>query len=317
MIRVDLAGVVVARQGRGDGRAHLAAGLVVGQLSGHVAGDLRLVPVRHQLAGDERQHLGLRPVLGQVERVEGRGDGGSRLQLRVGFGSGVAVPLDEDRVVEVLEGGGEGSRHGEIAQDVRALQEAERRPAGPGLAVAQGHGQERVRDELVRRGGVAVAGELGVRVVLGLGHGGHEVERDLGLREVVAQGRRDGVVGLLDRVEIAQRGEDPALRGLREQQGVRLRLAVGVAGKGQGPIIVREGDAQGTRGVQVADLICPGQQEALARMEPSAAARSAAKAYGARSGAAGRAATWPCSAAMAAALTPMAAVFAVCSVCGV
>ena len=205
-----------------------------------------MVPVGHQLAGDERQHLGLRPVLGQVEHVEGRGDGGSRLQLRLGFGSGVAVRLDEDRVVEVLEGGGEGSRHGEIAQDVRALQEAERRPAGPGLAVAQGHGQERVRDELVRRGGVAVAGELGVRVVLGLGHGGHEVEGDLGLREVVAQGRRDGVVGLLDRVEIAQRGEDPALRG--------------VAGKGQGPIIVREGDAQGTRGVQVADLICPGQQ---------------------------------------------------------
>ena len=43
------------------------------------------------------------------------------------------------------------------------------------------------------------------------------------------------------------------------------------------------------------------RQEALARMEPSAA-RSAARAYGARSGAAGRAATWPCRAAMAAAL---------------
>ena len=82
---VDLTGVVVARQGRGDGRAHLAAGLVVGQLSGHVAGHLRLVPVGHQLPSDERQHLGLRPVLGQIEGVEGRRDGVSRLQLGVGL----------------------------------------------------------------------------------------------------------------------------------------------------------------------------------------------------------------------------------------
>ena len=49
--------------------------------------------------------------------------------------------------------------------------------------------------------------------------------------------------------------------------------------------------------------------EALAAMRPSAAARSLAKAYWVRSGAAGRAATWPCSAAMAAALVPMSAVF--------
>ena len=260
-LRVHLAAVVVARQSRGDGRAHLAAGLVVGQLSGHVAGDLRLVPVRDQLPGDERQHLGFGPVLGQVERIDGRRDGGSRLRAACRSRRGrIAVRFDEDRVAQVLQGGGERTRHGQVPQDVRALQKVFGRPAGPGLAVAQGHGQERVRDELVRGGGVAVIQQGRVRVIFALRDAGHQIRGGFRSREVISQGRRDGVVGLLDRVEIAKRGEDPALRGLREQQGVRLRLAVGVAGKGQGPIIVREGDAQGTRGVQVADLICPGLQ---------------------------------------------------------
>ena len=48
--------------------------------------------------------------------------------------------------------------------------------------------------------------------------------------------------------------------------------------------------------------------EALAAMRPSAAARSLARAKGVRSGAAGRAATWPCRAAIAAVLVPMSAV---------
>ena len=62
---VDLAAVVVGAEGRGDGRTHLAAGLVVRQLAGHIARHFALVPVGH----DERQHLGLRPVLGQIQRV--------------------------------------------------------------------------------------------------------------------------------------------------------------------------------------------------------------------------------------------------------
>ena len=101
-----------------------------------------MVPVGHQLAGDERQHLGLRPVLGEIQRVEGRRDGGSRLQLRVGLAAGVGVRFDEDGVVEVLEGRRERAGHGQVAQDVRALHKVEGRPAGPGLAVPQGHGQE-------------------------------------------------------------------------------------------------------------------------------------------------------------------------------
>ena len=56
---VDLAAVVVAGQGRADGRGHGGRGGVVGQLAGHEVRDLGLVPVGHQLAGDEGQHLGL------------------------------------------------------------------------------------------------------------------------------------------------------------------------------------------------------------------------------------------------------------------
>ena len=82
---IDLAAVVVAGQGRGDGRGHRAAGGVVGQLAGHEARHLPLVPVGHQLAGDEGQHLRLGPVLGQVEGVDGSCDRCARLQLRVGF----------------------------------------------------------------------------------------------------------------------------------------------------------------------------------------------------------------------------------------
>ena len=140
---VDLAAVVVARQRRGDGRAHLAAGLVVRQLAGHEARHLALVPVGHQLSCDERQHLGLRPVLREIQRVERRGDCSSGFELRVSFGSGVGVGLDEDRVVQVLEGGGGGSRHGEVPQHVAAPQlQIEGRSAGPGLAVAQGDGHQ-------------------------------------------------------------------------------------------------------------------------------------------------------------------------------
>ena len=75
---VDLAAVVVARQSRADGRGHRAVRGVVTELARHVGRDFRLVPVGHQLAGDEGQYLRLGPVLGQVEGVDG-----ARLQLRV------------------------------------------------------------------------------------------------------------------------------------------------------------------------------------------------------------------------------------------
>ena len=100
---IDLAAVVVAGQGRGDGRGHRAGGGVVGQLAPHVGRDFRLVPIGHQLASDEGQHLRLGPVLGQVEGVDGGGDRCARFRLGVGFAAGVAVRLDEDRVVQVLE----------------------------------------------------------------------------------------------------------------------------------------------------------------------------------------------------------------------
>ena len=59
---INLEAVVVAGQGRGDGRGHRAARGVVTELARHVGRDFRLVPIGHQLAGDEGQHLRLGPV---------------------------------------------------------------------------------------------------------------------------------------------------------------------------------------------------------------------------------------------------------------
>ena len=86
------------------------------------------------------------------------------------------------------------------------------------------------------------------------------VHSHLGLREVIGQSRRDGVVGLQNRVVPAERGEHPGLAGLGEQQGVGLSGAVAVHGEGQGPIVVREGDAQGSHGVHVSNLVGPRQE---------------------------------------------------------
>ena len=146
---IDLAAVVVARQSRADGRGHRAAGGVVGQLAGHEARHLPLVPVGHEGRGDEGQHLRLVLELGQVQGVDGGGDRCARLQLRVGFAAGVAVRLDQDGVVQVLEGGGERPGHRQVAQHIATPQQVERRAAGPALAVAQRH---RRRDGGVRLG---------------------------------------------------------------------------------------------------------------------------------------------------------------------
>ena len=143
---VDLAAVVVARQSRADGRGHRAAGGVVGQLARHVGRDLRLVPVQRQGRGDEGLDLRFVLELGQVQGVDGCGDRRTRLQLRVGFAPGVAVRFDEDGVVQVLEAGGQGAGHRQVAQHVAAPQQVEGGPAGPGLAVAQRDGRQRRRD---------------------------------------------------------------------------------------------------------------------------------------------------------------------------
>ena len=282
---VDLAAVVIARQSRADGRGHRAARGVVGQLARHVGRDLRLVPVGHQGRGNEGQHLRLVLELGQVQGVDGCGDRCARLRLREGLAPGVAVRLDEDRVVQVLEAGGQGAGHGQVAQHVAAPQQVERGSAGPALAVAQRDGRQRRRDGCVplgrspvghqrrrdcgvrlsgvvktrkgcRDGGVplcgrpvghqrigdglghlsrgAVIGQLGVGVGLALVDGRHHSDGDFGSREVIGEGRGDGVVRLLGRVRIAA--------------------------EAQGPVVVGELDAQGARCVEVADLVGAGQQ---------------------------------------------------------
>ena len=64
----------------------------------------------------------------------------------------------------------------------------------------------------------AIVGQLGVRVALGLVDGRHDGGGDFGSREVIGEGRGDGVVGLL--------------RGVR------------IAAEAQGPVVVAQGDAQ-------------------------------------------------------------------------
>ena len=95
-------------------------------------------------------------------------------------------------------------------------------------------GHQRIGDGLVHLDRGAVGDQLGVRVALGLVDGSHDGGGHFGSREVIAEGHGDGVVGLLGRVRIAA--------------------------EAQGPVVVGELDAQGTRGVQVTDLIGAGQQ---------------------------------------------------------
>ena len=87
----------------------------------------------------------------------------------------------------------------EVPQHVGSSEEVEGGSAAPGLAVAQGDGHRTtvgVGDRLIHCSGVAVVQELGVRV------GVDQVGRDL--REVIAEGRRDGVGDLLGRVVPAE-----------------------------------------------------------------------------------------------------------------
>ena len=154
---IDLGAVVVAGQGRGDGRGHRAARGVVTELARHVGRDFRLVPIGHQLAGDEGQHLRLGPVLGQVEGIDGSRDRCARFRLRVSLAAGVAVRLYQDGVIQVLERRGQGAGHGQVAQHVAAPQQVERGPAGPALAVAERH---RRRDGGIRLGRRVVGGQV-------------------------------------------------------------------------------------------------------------------------------------------------------------
>ena len=71
-------------------------------------------------------------------------------------------------------------------------------------------GHQGVRDGLVHCSGVAVVGQLRICVIFG---------GDFCMREVIDQGRRNGIVGLQDRVVPAERGEHPGLAGLSGAAG--------------------------------------------------------------------------------------------------
>ena len=301
--------------------------------------------------------------MGQVQGVDGGGDRCARFRLRVGLAAGVAVRFDEDRVVQVLEAGGQGAGHRQVPQHVAAPQQVERRPAVPGLAVAQlrrrdggirfgrgvvggdgrrdggvrlgrrvvgrddcgvplGHrpvGQQRVGDGLVhlgrgavghqprREGGVrlgrrvvgregcrncgvsldrrfeghqrigdglghlgrgAVIGQLGVRVAFGLVDGRHDGGGHFfGSREVIAEGRGDGVVGLLRGVRIAREAQGPVVVG--ELDEVTDRVGPGqqvpgvdqVGGVAEGGDLCKDSVNGGLQGdlQQVAEVSCRGE----------------------------------------------------------
>ena len=95
-------------------------------------------------------------------------------------------------------------------------------------------GHQRIGDGLGHLSRGAVIGQLGVGVGLALVDGRHHGDGDFGSREVIGEGRGDGVVRLLGRVRIAA--------------------------EAQGPVVVGELDAQGARCVEVADLVGAGQQ---------------------------------------------------------
>ena len=181
-----------------------------------------MVPVGHQLTGDEGLDLRFLLELGQVQGVDGSGDHCARLQLRVGFAAGVAVRFQQDGVVQVLEAGGQCPGHREVPEDIAAAQQVERGSAVPGLAVAQRH---RRRDGGIRlgRGVVGGSGRRDGGVRLGAGVVGHEGCRDCGVpldRRPVGQQRiGDGLVHL-DRGAV---GHQP-----RREGGVRLGAGAGV-----------------------------------------------------------------------------------------
>ena len=229
------------------------------------------------IAGDQGQHLRLGPVLGQVEGVDGSRDRCARFRLRVSLAAGVAVRLDQDGVVQVLEGGRQGAGHGQVPEHVAAPEQVERGPAGVaqcrrrdggvrlgrGVVAREGRreggvrlgagvihrescrdggvplgrcfeGHQRIGDGLVHLDRGAIGDQLGVGVGLAFVDGRHHSDRDFSSREVIGEGRGDGVVGLLGRVRIAA--------------------------EAQGPIVVGQGDAQGARGVEVSNLVRAGQQ---------------------------------------------------------
>ena len=87
----------------------------------------------------------------------------------------------------------------------------EGRPAGPALAVGEGHGTQGVGDGLGHLGRVAVSGQLGVRVAVGRVDGRHHSSSNFGSGLIIGEGGGDGIVRLLGGVSIAVEAEGPVV----------------------------------------------------------------------------------------------------------
>ena len=180
---------------------------------------------------------------------DGRRDGGVRLGRRVvGRRRDCGVPLGhrpvgQQRVGDGLVHLGRGAvghqprREGGVRLGRRVVGRETCRNCGVPLD-RRFEGHQRIGDGLGHLGRGAVIGQLGVRVAFGLVDGRHDGGGHFfGSREVIAEGRGDGVVGLL--------------RGVR------------IAREAQGPVVVGELDAQGARGVEVTDRV--GRSQVLTR----------------------------------------------------
>ena len=212
---IDLGAVVVAGQGRGDGRGHRAAGGVVGQLSRNEARDLRLGPVGEQGLVDQELHPPGVLVLADVQSVDGVGDG--RVHLR---GAAVGSQVIGDGRADLHRGAVGGQRGQDLVADPDLA--GQRRQQGVGFRLA-------VRIAAEAQGPVVVGeldaqGACGVQVSNLVGAGqqvpGHVADPSGGVDQVggAAEGgdlREDAVDGGLQRdlqiAEVSCRGEGPGV----------------------------------------------------------------------------------------------------------
>ena len=116
-----------------------------------VGGDLRVhfccCVIGRQGVGDGRGDLGLRPVLGHVQGIDGPRHHGVDLGLREGFGLQVGVALEPGEV--------------QVAQHVAALQHLPGgRVGAPGRRVAEGHRHQGRGDRGVRLGAGVIRAQI-------------------------------------------------------------------------------------------------------------------------------------------------------------
>ena len=255
----DVAGAGVLQEVPG---VALGSGVVLTAVEA-VGGDLRVHFCRgvigRQGVGDGRGDLGLRPVLGHVQGIDGPRHHGVDLGLREGFGLRVGVALELQRVRVVLQAGQQRAGEVQVPQHVAALQQLPGgRVGAPGRRVRQGHWRRVcLRRRVVRRQVDAC-------------YGGGNLSIHLRGSVVLQQGRGDCCACFCCSAAGRQRRCNGRISlcccFVRHQRGcyrcVCLRNAVRVARQAQGEVVVLETHAEGRVEVQVVESVGAQQQVA-------------------------------------------------------